>query len=136
MKKDSNIVIESISIVVIIILLVFSLFTIYKTYKCIDSNKYKKYRIESVVQDKGITSEFLLSYILPLVAFDFTLWEGVIQFLIYFSVVSFLCIRNNNVYANFLFECVGYKFYNCDILWIAEKDTEPIQATILSKENL
>ena len=71
---------------------------------------FNDYVIVSAVQEKGITSEFLLSYILPLFAFDFTLWSGCVEFLIYYVILAFLCIRNNNVYANLWLEVFGYKF--------------------------
>lgn len=97
---------------------------------------YKKYRILEATQEKGITSEFLLSYILPLFAFDFTKWDDVIQFLIYFSILAFLCIRNNNVYANLFFEIMHYKFYTCELIWTSEPTTAPIQIIAISNKNL
>jgi hypothetical protein len=62
-----------------------------------------------------LSAEFLLAYILPMIAFDFSVLHDVVLFLVYFSVLSFLCIRNNNVYTNFLFEAKGYRMYECDI---------------------
>lgn len=62
-----------------------------------------------------LSSEFLLAYILPMIAFDFGELKSVILFLIYFAVLAFLCIRNNNIYTNILLEFKGFKMYNCDI---------------------
>lgn len=43
-----------------------------------------------------ITAEYLLSYILPLFAFDFTKWDEVVKFLIFFLTFSYLCIRHGH----------------------------------------
>lgn len=136
LRKESNLYTEIISISVIIILIVISSWIIISSMKKIENNCVKEYKIEDVTQEKGITSEFLLSYILPLFAFDFTKWDSIIEFLIYFIILSFLCIRNNNVYANILFECLGYKFYSCELSWTAESNVSNILAVVISKCNL
>lgn len=64
-------------------------------------------------EEKTITTEYLLSYILPLFAFDFTQWDGVVLFLLFFIVLGFLCIRHNNFYLNIILEIVNYRFYSC-----------------------
>lgn len=97
---------------------------------------FNDYIIVSAVQEKGITSEFLLSYILPLFAFDFTQWVGCAEFLIYYVTLAFLCIRNNNVYANLWLEVLGYKFYSCELKLKAQEDIKAIQGIVLSRENL
>lgn len=48
-------------------------------------------------------------------AFDFGEIKDIVLFVIYFSVLAYLCIRNNNIYTNILLEFKGYKMYNCDI---------------------
>jgi len=107
-----------------------------KSMSKIQPSEYIAYKVINVRQEKGITSEFLLSYVLPLFAFDFTQWDGVIQFLIYFIVLTFLCIRNNNVYANLVFEIKKYKFYDCELQWKAESNVDTINAMVISKENI
>ena len=42
------------------------------------------HKIISSTEEKTITAEYLLSYILPLFAFDFTQWSQVVLFLIFF----------------------------------------------------
>ena len=39
-----------------------------------------------------LTAEFLLAYVLPMIAFDYSTWKGIVLFLVYFYVLSFLCI--------------------------------------------
>ena len=50
-----------------------------------------------------------------MIAFDFSDLQGITLFVIYFAVLAFLCIRNNNIYTNILLEFKGYKMYICDI---------------------
>ncbi len=126
---------EVIGLVVILIVLPASAFIVNWAMSKINSIDFKNYVILSATQEKGITSEYLLSYILPLFVFNFTEWTGVVLFLIYFLVLAFLCIRNNNVYANLIFECRGYKFYSCELKWGAE-NTSPLFAIVISRKNL
>lgn len=62
-----------------------------------------------------LTAEFLLAYILPMIAFDYGELKQIALFIVYFTVLSFLCIRNSNVYTNILLEFKGYKMYDCNI---------------------
>ena len=127
---------EVVGIGCIAIGLFLSAIIIFCSMRGVRSQNYTKYKILSAEQEKGITSEFLLSYILPLFAFDFTRWVSVFEFLIYFVILAFLCVRNNNVYANLLFEIKRYKFYTCEMQWVAEPDTTPISMMVISKKPL
>ncbi len=89
--------------------------------------------IREAVRANSITSEYLLSYILPLFAFDFTWWRDVAIFLFYFAVLAFLCLRNNNVYVNPLLELMGYHIFNCRLEFLGMG--EPVEATLLSTNN-
>ena len=64
---------------------------------------------------RNLIADFILSFILPMIAFDFTDLLGLLLFLIYFSTLAIVCIRNNNVYINIYFELRGYKMYSCSI---------------------
>lgn len=131
-----NLYTEYIGIYCILLGLLGSIIIIWGSIKNIKNSDFKKYKIIEATQEKGITSEFLLSYILPLFAFNFTEWDSVIQFIIYFGILAFLCIRNNNVYANLLFELKNYKFYTCEFVWAPEPTTKSIQVIAISSKNL
>lgn len=135
-KTNKNIGAEVIDIGCIVVGLLLSTIIILCSMRGVRKSDYAKYKILSVEQEKGITSEFLLSYILPLFAFDFTKWVNVVEFLIYFLILAFLCVRNNNVYANLLFEVKKYKFYTCEMQWVAEADATPIPMMVISKKPL
>lgn len=136
LQNDIYLFTEYIGIFCIVLGLFLSTLVIVKSIKTIKNSNYTSYKIIEVTQEKGITSEFLLSYILPLFAFDFTIWYNCVEFIIYFSILAFLCIRNNNVYVNLLLEIKGYKFYTCTIQWVSESNTEPIQVIAISNKNL
>ncbi len=114
-SSNSSINTEIISIIVI---LVFSIiccsYLLYKIH-CISPEGSTTGRILTVNEEKTITAEFLLAYILPLFTFDFTRWDEVILFLIFFITLGFLCVRHNYFSVNLVLELLGYRFYNCTL---------------------
>lgn len=65
-----------------------------------------KQTIKCAREKKAITAEFLLSYILPLFAFDFTLWNQVVLFLVFFVTLGYLCVSERvaeHMWGNMLF---------------------------------
>lgn len=112
----SNNLIQVISIVAIIIMVMISTFGIYNFLK-VQERSCQKSRgsILNAKKANKLSSEFLLAYILPLVAFDFSDLKSLALFLTYFIILAFLCIRNNNIYTNILLEFMKYRMYFCDI---------------------
>lgn len=90
-------------------------------------------RLLSACEEKAITAEFLLSYILPLFAFDFTQWDGVVLFLIFFFTLGYLCIRHQYFCVNLVLEQAGFRFYRCQL-----QDDDGIQTeyVIISRRRL
>lgn len=79
------------------------------------NNQPPKIKIKKATRANKLSSEFLLAYILPMIAFDFTEPKSVVIFVIYFGMLAFLCIRNSNVYTNIWLEFKGYRMYLCDL---------------------
>ena len=98
-----------------------------------NKNGAQEFTIESVEEEKTITAEYLLSYILPLFAFDFTIWHQVVLFLIFFFVLAFLCIRHNYFSVNILLEIFGYRFYRSGL---RNEDGILVSKVIITKERL
>ena len=94
--------------------------------------EHSNIRLSRQKRKKTITSEFLLSYILPLFAFDFTVWYEVVLFLIFFTVFAFLCIRHNHFSVNVMLELMGCRFYSC----VMKIDGVQINKIIISKATL
>lgn len=69
--------------------------------------------LKEVYEDKIITTDYLLTYILPLFAFDFTKWDQVTLFLIFYLTLWFLCIKHKYFSVNILLELCNYKIYTC-----------------------
>lgn len=60
-------------------------------------------------------AELLIVYVLPLLAFDLNQVEGIVLFLIYFWVISILCIQNDYFFINLILDRKGYHTYICDL---------------------
>lgn len=131
--------IEISTVLLITVVLAISLIAILRFFQ-IKSKKDENSGVGKIVSAKKsntLVSDFLLAYILPMIAFDFTTLQGVLLFLIYFSVLAYLSIRNNNVYTNILFEFKKYRMYDCEIeCVIAGAKTVRENCTVFSKSNL
>lgn len=120
---------EIISLACIIIGAIISCIIAYRELSIKNNSGTSKYEIINVQEEKTITAEFLLSYILPLFAFDFTKWDEVVLFLIFFFALAYLCIKHKYFSVNIALEIVGYRFYNCDLL---NEDNVKITLLIIS----
>ena len=123
---------EIISISGILLGLLVSLIILFIKFFVIDDEKYVL-TIQEVKESKTITAEFLLSYILPLFAFDFTQWDEVVKFLIFFLMFGFLCVRHNNFSVNIVFEFMYYRMYECSLM---NADGKEVERIIISKNIL
>ena len=91
------------------------------------------HKVVSAIEEKTITAEYLLSYILPLFAFDFTQWSQVVLFLIFYLTLGFLCIRHNYFSVNIVLEVANFRFYSCTT---ENEDGELLEQRILSHRRL
>ena len=112
-QNNSNILIETIIIPIISILILLSLTDMFleiRHFKKFDGHK----RIVCFAEkDKDILPTFIFSFALPLCAFNFTQYDGVISFLLFFIPIMIICIRNNIVFPNAALMIVGYNYYKC-----------------------
>lgn len=123
---------------VIGILMMISIVSINKFLKEKKSNNYPpRIKIRKAIRVNKLSSEFLLAYILPMIAFDFTKLKSVVLFVIYFGILAFLCIRNSNVYTNIWLEFKGYRMYLCDLQAdIMDRPHIYKECLVISKNNL
>lgn len=132
-ENSQSTVIEFYSLIVILIIWLISILII----KMVLFSKYEegttRFILNSVKEEKSIASEYLLSYILPLFAFDFTKWDSVILFLIFFVTLAFLCIRHNYFSVNIVLEILKYQVYTCEI---ENDDQVSVTTSIISRKNL
>lgn len=122
-------------IISIVCILTFFIAAIIYLLCCFKSNSgfFEEYEIVNAHESKMITAEFLLSYILPLFAFDFCIWDQVVEFLIFFSILGFLCIRHNYFSVNIILEIMKYKIYDCVL---KNKDGASTERIVISKSTL
>lgn len=132
-EENSNVWTEIISISLILIVSIVALVMLMCVLNPRNANNQQEYRIISAKEEKTITAEYLLSYILPLFAFDFTLWNEVVLFLVFFLVFAFLSIRHNHFSVNILLELMHYRFYSCEL---ENGDGISISKTVVCQEIL
>lgn len=132
-EKNLNLWTEVISILMIVITAIISLVVLLCELNPRNANNKQEYILISAKDEKTITAEYLLSYILPLFAFDFTVWHEVILFLIFFAVFAFLSIRHNYFSVNILLELMQYRFYSCEL---KNEDSISISKIVVCKETL
>jgi hypothetical protein len=124
---------EIISVVCIIVFWLIALIYLLLYFKKSQSGFFEEYEIVKVKECKMITAEFLLSYILPLFAFDFCIWDQVVEFLIFFSVLGFLCVRHNYISVNIILEIMKYKIYECEL---KNNDSMSVEKLVISRDLL
>lgn len=131
-------VVSILVVLVTILLMIISICQINKFLrdKC-SNDEPPKIKIKKARKTNNLSSEFLLAYILPMVAFDFTALKSVVLFAIYFAILAFLCIRNNNVYTNIWLEFKGYKMFLCELEAVrAGRAYTYNECLVISKNNL
>ncbi len=123
---------EIISITGILLGILVSMILLFAKFFMAGDEKYIL-RLHEAKESKTITAEFLLSYILPLFAFDFTQWDEVVKFLIFFLIFGYLCIRHNNFSVNIILEFMHYRMYDCSLI---NADDKEVERTVISKNIL
>ena len=115
LKKDWIIV--AFSLIILLNMIVSSIYIIKFIKVQVDNNdKHNKVEITNIKQCSNVSAEYLIAYILPMLVFDFTSLLNILLFILYFSTLSFLTIRNNHVYVNILLEFKKYKIYKADVI--------------------
>lgn len=132
-ENDQNLATEIISISMILIGMLVGLGAMIFVLCMPGRAGRSEYNLKSVKEEKTITAEYLLSYILPLFAFDFTLWNEVVLFLIFFITFGFLCIRHNYFSVNIILELANFQFYQCEL---ENEDGVVIEKRIISHRKL
>lgn len=129
-ENTKNIWTEKISIGCIIIFSIICLIILLVELHTSDDEKSVPQVLKEAKEEKNITAEYLLSYILPLFAFDFTTWNGVILFLIFFFSIGFLCVKHNYFSVNIALELANFRFYTCIL---KNEDGVETEQTIISR---
>lgn len=132
-ENTENLWTERISISIIVLASIFSMVVLLFAFANNSKEGSTKVMIKDAVDDKTITSEYLLSYILPLFAFDFTKWDQLVLFLVFFLTLFFLCIRHNHFSVNVWLEILNYKIFTCEL---EDEDKNVVKRKIISRRTL
>lgn len=128
-------IISIIAIVIVVLCSIAGINTFLRKLNSYDNNP--KATVLKVTKANKLSSEFLLAYILPMIAFDFGDLQNLSLFLIYFAVLAFLCIRNNNIYTNIFLEFKGYRMFICDLeCTILEEKHTYHDSLVISRDDL
>lgn len=132
-NQDANLGTEILSVLLIVIVFIISFFIIKSFINDKRKSGIEKFEIQEIEVPKDIAIEYFLAYVLPLFAFDFTLWNQTIIFLIFYISLGFLCIKHNYFTANIVLEVLKYNFYKCALKNI---DGVSIEKYVISKSKL
>lgn len=124
---------ERMSVVLILILYAVSFFILVLSLTELDKEGTERVTVKKCEEHKSEVMEYLLSCVLPMFAFDFTLWTQVVLFMIYFIALALVCISHNIMVPNIILCILKYRFYH-----IEAEDTYgcPIERDVLSREKL
>lgn len=132
-ENTNNLWTERISICIILLISLISLLVLRFTFSEKSKEGSTRVMVKNVKTEKTITSEYILSYIVPLFAFDFTKWDQVVLFLFLFLTLGFLCIRHSHFNVNILLEILNYKLFTCEV---EDEDKNIMQRKIISNRAL
>lgn len=90
-----------------------------------------QYEIKIAKEQKTVTADFLLTYILPLFAFDFTKWFEVFLFLLFFILLGYLTTNHHIFSANIILDIMKFRFYECTLI---TPDRTEVELIILSRK--
>ena len=132
-NDNPNIYTEIISIVVMIIVMIVSAIVVAVSFRKSNGSGAQPFILKCIKEEKLITAEYVLTYVLPLFAFDFTVWYGVVLFLLFYFVLAFLHIRHNRLGANIILEIFGFCYYECTL---ENEDGILIEKNIIARKSL
>ncbi len=122
---------EWISLALIVLALMVSVLSTKKILKKQLSSNADRYMVVAAEKDTVSTTTYLLSNALPLLAFDFTLWFDVVQFLIILGFLVILCLLHHKCDSNVLLELIGYRLYKCSLRVENKSEVKEKRVTIL-----
>ena len=109
-KNKMNI--ELIITVVIIVIFILMYLVIKKSLKTIIKYTDIEIKNDKLFEEKSFSTEFIVTYILSILAFDFTKPIDIVTFIVFYSVLIVLCVKHNYFYINCFLELCGYRYYS------------------------
>ena len=116
---------ERISIACITLCFIISFFVMHSGLKAAHVQNKKQAELMEAKEEKFLIAEFLMAYIFPLSAFDFTRWYGAVLFLIFFCIFGWQCVSHQFLCVNVILDILRYKIFDCKL---------NIEGTIIEKK--
>lgn len=133
-ENSNYVTTEWISVILIAVMLIISFCVLIgmfsKTQR--DSQTLQKLVLSEVQKQKSVTVEFVLAFIVPLIAFDFTRWYGALLFAFFFFLLSFLCMKHSFISVNIVLEIANYRYFTCKLI----DNGKTVERIVISKESL
>lgn len=120
-NNNENLITEYISTIFLGITILVSLSLVKKSICTVEKNPGTNYVLKKCEKNKIVTVETMMSYVLPLFIFDFSVWYNWIEFLVFFICIAIVIVRNNYFLMNIVLELMGYTVYNCEFALTHEK---------------
>ena len=89
--------------------------------------------LRKATEEKLSGAEFLATFIMPLWAFDFTRWEGMLLFVFFFVVFGKICEYHNYLCTNIMLDILKYRIYDCEL---EDSNHAMFQQKVISKDEL
>ena len=112
---------------------IMSIVIMMRTFKSLSKENSEKFRITDVQEQRTAALEYVLTFVLPMFAFEFTKWESCILFAIYFLSLLILCSKHNLLFANMVFEVLNYRFYD---VTVQNENSRSVKRAVISKRHL
>lgn len=105
-------------------------------FNCVLSRSIREiglqYDVIELKPRKTISSDYVLSYVIPLIAFDFTHWQDMFKFIVLWGFLFILCWRFWQMPIAWL-SMLGYSVSDCEL---QTNDGHRVQKMVISKKPL
>lgn len=131
-RNNNNLLIEFISIPVIIGGVLICSIIVYGWIKKKGFQNRETYELRMAKEERFLTADFIMAYVLPLFAFDFTRYDGVALFLLFFIILWILVYRHKYFCTNLVLEICKFRIYECELY----TDGQTISKRVVSRKEL
>ena len=127
---------EIISVAVLPLVTVMCIVYIFLWIKRGKKTAKEEYIIHKAKEERFAAVEFMMSYVFPLFAFEFTQWDGVVLFLIFFGCFGILVHKHRIYCTNLPMEMIGYRTFECELIpeIYAAEDPENLDKHVIKKQ--
>lgn len=133
MDNEADLYTEKISIPVLFGAFLVALHIVRKELTSEKVDNVQPMYLKNVKEEKFAVAEFMMSFVFPMFAFDFTKYQGVLLFSVFFLIFGWLCIKHNYLCVNVVLEIMKYKIYDCECV---NMDKVKYEKKILSNRKL